>query len=93
MEVAEDQSNMEPLEDPKGNEDSHNDIMVDFVEGIGPVSHQVDDCCMLVGVVCLFENEVDDREKSMRARCSWYSIQDRIIVSGSSFVLKLRNIK
>ena len=64
LKVAEDQSE-KPLGDFKGNEDSHDDIMVDFVEGFGPVSHQIDDCCRLAGVVCLLENEVDDRDESM----------------------------
>ena len=81
MEVAEDQS-QEPLGDLESNEDSHDGIMVDFIEGFGPVSHQVDDCCRLAGVVRLLEDEVYDREESMRARCSWYSILGRIVVSG-----------
>ena len=42
--------------------------MVNFVEGFGPVSQEVDDCCGLVWIVCIAEDEVNDGEQGMGAR-------------------------
>ena len=66
----------------EGNEDPHDDVMVDFVEGFGPVSHEVDYCSRLVGVVGVLDNEIDDGEKCMGTGSSWNSVLARIIVFG-----------
>ena len=59
MQVAENESK-EPLRNLEGDEYSHDDVMVYFVEGFRPISHEVDDCSRLLRVVGVLQNEVDN---------------------------------
>ena len=56
LQIAEDQS-QEPLRNLQGNEDPHNDVVVNFVRGFGPVSEKFDDSCGLVGIVSVLEDK------------------------------------
>ena len=56
--------------------------MVHFVERLGPISQEIDDCCRLVGIVSILEDEVNDGDKSMRAGSSRHSILARVIELG-----------
>ena len=64
LEVTEDDSE-EPLGDIEALENPHDDVMVNFVESLGPVSQEVDDCLGFVGIVSVLHNKVNNREEGM----------------------------
>ena len=58
LQIDKDQS-QEPLWNLQSKQDPHDDVVINFVEGFGPVSKQVDDSSRFAGVVCLPEDEVN----------------------------------
>ena len=79
LEIAQDDSE-EPLGDFEDDEDSHDDVMVNFVESLGPVSKKVDNSFGLVWIIRMFQNKINYGDKCMRAGGSWQSKLSRIIV-------------
>ena len=68
------------MRDSESNEDSHNDVVVNFIEGFRLVSQEVEDCLRLLRIVGVLEDKVNDGNKGMRAGSSWNSILSRIVI-------------
>ena len=64
MEVAEDDPE-EPLGDLEADENPHDNVVVNFVKSLGPISKKVDDSFGFVGIVSVLHNKVDYREEGM----------------------------
>ena len=79
--VAEDKP-QEPVGDFESNKDPHDDVVVHFVEGFGPVSKKIKDSFGLVWVVSFLQDEIDGGDECMRAGCSWNCKLSRIIILG-----------
>ena len=80
LEVAQDDSE-EPLGNFEDDEDSHDDIMVNFVECLGPVSEEVDNSFGFLWIISMFQNKINYGDKCMRAGGTWQGKLSRIIVS------------
>ena len=56
--------------------------MINLVKSFGPVCQKIENCCWLVRVVCVLEDEVNDRDQSMGAGGTRDCILGRVIVLG-----------
>ena len=66
----------------QGYEDPHYYIVINLVKSLGPVCQKINNCCWLVRVVCVLEDEVNDRDQGMGAGGTRDRILARIIVLG-----------